>query len=322
MHRIVATAVLTAALLGLGVGTASADDTPALIEAVPQSVTLGQDPWVPTGDLAVAVKNHGPGTADGHFLLHLPNGVQLAPGTDCQRADGPLQPAYVCGGKSLVVGATATYRVTLRSTTLEPVFDVRVDGGWVEGKNLRGPHGKRVAFAVSWPATLPVRLDAKAGPRTDGYVDVAVRVTNAGRSTLGGYSLNVMMPAGVTVVSPACSDSGRMNGAGCEVYRSSQVRAGATDAFTVRLAVGDTVRSIRLLLAPGNRYPTSDTETTVKVGGKATAVPAASAAGEGGSAPELPLTGPSTGHLLIVGACLILAGGALALRRRARQTAV
>ena len=269
MRRIVTTAVLAAALLSLGAGPVSAQKAPALIQAVPQNVALDQNPWSPTGDLKVTVKNHGPGTANGHFLLHLPSGVELAPGTDCRRADGPHQPAYICGGKSLAVGGTAAYRVKLRSTNAEPVFDVRFRGGWVEGKNLRGAHGTRKAFVVSGPVKLPVRLAATAGVRTDGHVDVAVRVTNAGRATLGGYSLNVVTPAGVTVVSPACSDSGRMNGVGCEVYRAKRVPAGATDAFTLRLAVGDTARSVRLFLAPGNRYPNSDTQVTLKVGGKA-----------------------------------------------------
>ncbi len=316
MRRTVTTAVLAAALLSLGAGPASAEETPARIEAVPQNVALNQDPWSPTGDLTVKVKNHGPGAADGHFVLHLPSGVELGRKTDCVRADGPNQPAYVCGGKSLAVGATATYRVKLRSTNLEPVFDVRVDGGWVEGKNPRGGQGTRKAFTVSWPVKLPVRLAATAGPVTDGSVGIAVRVTNAGRVALGGYSLNVVTPAGVTVIWPSCSDSGRMNGVGCEVYRPGQVPVGATDTFTLRLAVGDAARSIRLFLAPGNQYTNSDTEVTVKVGGKA-----ASAGGEGGSAAELPLTGPSSGISLIAGAALVLAGAGLAVRRRVRFTA-
>jgi LPXTG-motif cell wall-anchored protein len=314
MRRIVTTAVLATALLGLGAGPASAEDTPALIEAVPQHVALDQNPWSPTGDLAVTVKNHGPGAADGHFLLHLPSGVAIGGGTGCQRADGPHQPAYICGGKSLAVGATTTYRVELRSTNAEPVFGVRVDGGWVEGKNLRGAHGKREAFAVRWPEKLPVRLAATASPRTDGHVDIAVRVTNAGRTTLGGYSLNVLTPAGVTVVSPACSDSGRTNGVGCEVYRSRPVLAGTTDAFTLRIAADDTARSVRLVLAPGNRYPNSDTQVTLGLGG--TAILAA--AGQGGSVPELPLTGPSSGIPLTVGAVLALAGAGVCVRRRTR----
>lgn len=327
MYRIIATTVLTAAMLGLGVGTASAAsaaDTPAVIEAVPQDVTLDQDPWVPTGDLAVVVRNHGPGTADGQFVLHLPNGVELAPGTGCRRADGPHQPAHICGGTPLKVGATATYRVKLRSTTGEPVFDVRVDDGWVEGKNPLGGHGTRRGFTVNWPAKLPVRLAATVGPRTGGHVDVDVRVTNAGRTALGGYSLNVTTPAGVRVLSPTCSDSGRMNGVGCELYRAGQVAPGGTDAFRVRLAVGDNARSVQLRLAPTNRYSGGDTQVTVKVGGKATASPAvsAAAAGTGGSGSELPLTGPGTGILLAVGAGLVLLGGALTVRRRGRPAAV
>ncbi len=271
---------LTVALAGLSPGAASAAGTPARIEASPQRVALDGNPWVPAGRLAVAVKNHGPGTARGYFVLHLPAGVELVRGGGCRRADGPHQPAFICGGKSLRAGATARYRVALRSTIPEPVFGVRVGGGWVEGKNLRGGHGKRRAFAVGWPARLPVRLAATAGPRTGRHVDVAVRVTNAGRSRLGGYSLNVTTPAGVTVVAPACSRSGRMNGVGCEVYRSRPVGPGRTDAFTVRLAVGDVRRSVRLYLAPGNRYPNRDTTVTINVGGTARAAhPAAPAAG-------------------------------------------
>jgi hypothetical protein len=265
---------LTAALVGVGPGTATAAGAKARIEASPQRVALDGNPWVPTGHLAVVVKNHGPGTARGHFLVHLPNGVDLARRSGCTRADGPHQPAYVCGGKSLRAGATATYRVALRSTTAQPVFGVRARG-WVEGKNLRGAHGKRKAFAITWPARLPVRLAVTAGPRTGRHVDVAVRVTNAGRATLRGYSLNVTTPAGVTVVAPACSTSGRMNGVGCEVYRSRPVRAGRTDAFTVRLAVGDVPRTVRLFLAPGNRYLNRDTSVAINVGGARAARPAA-----------------------------------------------
>jgi hypothetical protein len=262
---VVATTAVVAGLLGLG-ANASAQATVARIEAVPQTVKLDHNPWTPTGNLAVKVTNFGPGAADGYFVLHLPNGVELDAAADCRQADGPDQPAYICGGKRLAVRATATYRVKLSSTTLESVFGVRANGGWVSGKNPRGGNGTRASFAVDWPAKLPVRLTATAGPRTGGHVDIAVRVTNTGRSVLNGYSLNVTTPAGVTVVSPTCSDSGRMTGAGCEVYRTGPVRPSTTETFTVRLAVDDARRSVKLYLAPTNRYLNKDTQVTLQLG--------------------------------------------------------
>ncbi|HLL66024.1 MAG TPA: hypothetical protein VK453_09790 [Micromonosporaceae bacterium] len=246
---------------------AAVPDAP--IEADADDVHLAEDPWLPLGQLTVRVRNTGPDPAEGHFVLYLPPTAKPEPAQGCTPADGPLQPTWICGGEVIAAGGSRTYQVGVRSTTFEPVFNINQQG-WVEGKLLTGGHGGRDTFQLNWPTRLPLRLAATAGRPVDGHVDVRVRVTNPGSSPVGGYSLMVQTPTGVRVTSPACSDSGRMSGVGCEVYRGAQLSPGTTDSFTVRLATGAARSRVRLYLAPTNRYTNRDTEVSLRIGGSRT----------------------------------------------------
>ena len=164
-----------------------------------------------------------------------------------------------------------------------------------------------------------------------------MRVTNTGTFDIGGYSLNITTPTGVRVTAPACSDSGRMNGVGCEILRQRVLADGATDSFDVRLTVTGGTKSVRLSLAPTNRYINRDAATTLRLGGRAVPVPATppphprhpadpttpastAPATPGPEAAELPRTGTSGSTYGLIGAVLLALGvGLLVLRRRLQR---
>jgi hypothetical protein len=303
------------AMLSLAPPAAAREPEPP-ISALATRVALGGDPWRPTGTLRVEVVNTGTEPVAGSFVLHLPESVVPTRSPVCRRADGPHQPAWVCGGANLPAGGRKVYSVPVRSTLLEPTFGTQALG-WVAGRTADGRQERQREFVIAWPDRLPLRLAATAGRWVDGHVDVAVRVTNAGTFTLGGYSLNVRTPDGVRVTSPRCTDSGRMSGAGCEIFRGSRLKAAATDAFTVRLSVKPGKASVRLFLAPTNRYTNHDTVVTLRLDQEAATGPGT----RPDTGPSLPRTGARPAVAVGVAAALIAVGALLVigLRRRPRR---
>ncbi|MGS2614617.1 LPXTG cell wall anchor domain-containing protein [Micromonospora sp. LZ34] len=311
-----------------GAGTAPPLDEAPVISARGDLVFLGGDPWRPAGPLAVTVTNRGTAPAKGYFVLHLPSGVELTSGGDCAAAPEPR--AYRCAGAELAAGGSRTYRLTVTSTAAEPVFGVAA-WGTVAGQEASGATDRSAEFRVNWPDRTSLRLRATAGQVDGGAATVTVRVTNTGSFAIGGYSLNVTTPDGVRVTAPACSESGRMAGVGCELLRPGTLRAGATDTFRVRLTVRGGERTVRLYLAPVDRYTNKDTSVTLRlaggVGGGATTPPSADPTGTPTpTAPaeepgQLPRTGPAGGTYALVGAALLALGaGLLLLRRRLRRS--
>lgn len=300
---------------------------PGPVNALADRVFLGGNPWSPSDDLTVTVSNGGTAADSGRFMLHLPHTVKLEPTPQCSPTDG-MQSTWSCGGAVIPAGGTRTYSLKITSALAQPAFGIAAEG-WVQGWSGAGVASGRHHFTIGWPDRLPMKLTATAGTVSDGAVDVAVRVTNAGTFTLGAYSLNLRTPAGVSVVSPRCSDSGRMNGMGCELYRSRQLKAGATDAFTVRLTVTKAPATVTLFLAPTNRYTNKDTTVSLTLKGAAatpaattapaTPPPAAANGAGGGTAATLPLTGPGTPLMVGSGAALVAVGAGLLLVQRRRR---
>lgn len=312
MRRILtlAAAAATAALAPLLALPSPAAAAAGPISAVAGRVALGSDPWIPTGDLAVHVANGDDTEREAFFRLHLPHAVKLDSTKGCTAVD---ESTWTCGGDVLAAGGQKTYTFAVRSTIAEPVFEIENEG-WVEGRTADGDSGGRNAFSFRWPDRLPLKLAATSGPVADGTTEVEVRVTNAGTFTMGGYSLMVKTPKGVSVVSPACTDSGRMSGVGCELYRAGTVRAGATDRFTVRLKVTGTPVTVNLLLAPTNRYTNRDTAVDL------TLKPASGAGNDG--TPTLPVTGSRTPVLFAIGGGLVLLGAGMLLLLRRRRVVI
>ncbi|MEU5945703.1 LPXTG cell wall anchor domain-containing protein [Micromonospora sp. NPDC047465] len=288
-------------------------------------VFLNGDPWHPSAPLEVAVTNEGTSPTKGFFVLRLPTGVGLTSGGDC-RADAGAARTWVCGGTELPAGGRRTYRLRLTSTAAEPVFGVQAWGS-VAGRDAAGVTDRPTDFRVNWPDRTSLRLRATATPVVDGKVTLTARVTNTGAFSIGGYALNVVTPDGVRVTGPTCSDSGRMNGVGCEILRPDALEEDATDTVRVRLAVSGDAPSVRLYLAPTNRYTNEDTTVTLRLaaggGGGATTSPSAGPSrtaapttpATGGT--ELPRTGPAgTAYALVGTALLALGAGLLLLRRR------
>ncbi|MFI5485233.1 LPXTG cell wall anchor domain-containing protein [Micromonospora echinaurantiaca] len=285
---------------------------------------LGGDPWRPSGPVEVTVSNEGAAAAKGFFVLRLPSGVGLTSGGDCDPVAGSAR-TFVCGGAELAAGGRRTHRLTLTSTAREPVFGV-VAWGSVAGRDGSGATGRPHDFRINWPDRTSLRLRATAGAVDGGAATVTVRVTNTGSFAVGGYALNVSTPDGVRVAAPACSDSGRMAGAGCELLRLGTLGAGGTDTFRVRLAVGGDERTVRLYLAPVDRYTNKDTSVTLRLTGGAgagatTAPPAGSTATPTPTTPaeepgQLPRTGPAGGAYALAGAVLLALGAGLLLLRR------
>ncbi|HEX8627926.1 MAG TPA: LPXTG cell wall anchor domain-containing protein [Catenuloplanes sp.] len=333
MRRFLSLAVVAAATLTPMMALSSpAMAAPGPVDAYAHKVFLSGSPWSPSEDLTVSVHNGGTAADSGRFMLHLPHTIKLEPTPQCSPTDG-MESTWSCGGAVIPAGGSRKYSLKITSAIAQPAFAI-VAEGWVQGWSGAGAAGGRHNFTIAWPDRLPVKLTATAGPVTDGAVDVAVRVTNAGTFTLGAYSLNVRTPAGVSVVSPGCSDSSRMNGMGCELYRARQVKAGATDAFTVRLKVTKAPATVTLFLAPTNRYTNKDTTVSLTLKGAAakptatpkatptatpTAAPAAANGAGGGTAGTLPVTGAGTPLIVGSGVALVAVGAGLLLVQRRRR---
>ncbi len=298
------------------------------VSALAEKVFLAGDPWAPRGELTVSVRNGSDYEDRGRFLLHLPQTARLAPNQPCVLFDWNRS-LWLCEGSTLAAGESRTHTLTVRSVTSGPAFDI-VDEAYVQGYSDMNETGPRNPFSIAWPNRLPLKLAATAGRVTGGAVDVAVRVTNAGSFTLGAYSVNVKTPAGVSVASPACSDTSHSVPAGCELYRTRQLAAGATDRFTVRLTVPTTPVTVQLVLEPAGRYTNKDTTVSLTLNGAAAttptpatttpapAPPAAGGAG-GGYGPTLPVTGDRTAALAGSGAALVALGAGLVLGLRRRR---
>ncbi|MFG3705003.1 LPXTG cell wall anchor domain-containing protein [Micromonospora sp. NPDC047670] len=295
--------------------------TPTVI-ARADHVFLKGDPWHPSGSMEVAVTNMGTAAARGSFVLRLPAGVGVTSGGDC-RADAAAARTWVCGGTELPAGGRRTYRLRLTATAAEPVFGVQVWGS-VAGRDAAGVTDRPTDFRINWPDRTTLRLRATATPIVDGKVTLTARVTNTGAFSIGGYALNVVTPDGVRVTAPACSDSGRMAGVGCEIPRPDVLGEDATDTVRVRLSVSGDAPTVRLYLAPTNRYTNEDTSITLRLAadGGATASPSAdpsrtatpTTSATGGT--ELPRTGPAGAAYALAGAALLALGAGLLLLRR------
>jgi LPXTG-motif cell wall-anchored protein len=309
----IATAVLTPVLAVSGTASAAPGEL-GPISASAGKVALGSNPWVPTGELRVTVTNEAETEQKGFFLLRLPTSATLESSKLCKPVE---ERAWKCGGDPVAPGGKREYTVAITSTIPEPVFG-RSDEGFVQGQTEAGVGGGRTIFTIAWPDRLPLRLAATSKPVANGTTDVDVKVTNAGTFTMGGYSLMVKTPKGVTVVSPACSDSGRMGDAGCELYRDGQLKAGDTDQFTVRLKVTSTPVTVELFLAPTNRYTNKDTRVDLVL--KAAAQ--GGGGGTGGNEPTLPVTGSRTNLLIGTGAGLVVLGAGLLLALRRRRVVI
>lgn len=325
MSRLLKTAALAAVAAALTVPSAASAAAPEPdIYARADQAFLAGDPWRPSGPLDVLVGNDGPTSAKAYFVLRLPSGAGLADGGSCRPSGGADAQSWVCGGAELAAGGRRTYRLMLVSTAGEPVFGVSAWGS-VAGRSEDGTTEEAREFRISWPDRMPLRLRATAQPVVDGKTVLKVRVTNAGTFAIGGYSLNVATPAGVRVTAPACSDSGRMNGVGCELLRIRELAAGATDAFDVRLTVSGGPKTVRLYLAPDNRYTNEDTEVTLRLAvtsnttpspvPSATSAPAA-LPGAPTSPGQLPVTGSDAGKYALAGVALLLVGAGLLIGRR------
>nr|WP_236647154.1 hypothetical protein [Micromonospora acroterricola] len=280
MKRLLGSGILAAAVLSLPVLATPAVAGPASAPAA-AGVTVGAaeptiiargglvflngDPWRPSGQLEVDVINEGGTTAKGFFVLRLPQGVDLTSAGTCRGVDG-AERTWLCGGAELPAGGRRTYQQSVRSSAAEPVFGVQAWGS-VAGRDAAGRTDRPTDFRINWPDRTSLRLRATAGPVADGVATIRVRVTNSGSFDLGGYSLNVATPDGVRVTAPACSDSGRMNGVGCEILRTRTVADGATDSFDVRVTVTGGTKTVRLWLAPVNRYTNKDTSLTLRLAG-------------------------------------------------------
>jgi LPXTG-motif cell wall-anchored protein len=345
MHRFPALAALAAAAVTpvLALAGPAAAAPPAAdqgpVSALAEKVFLGGDPWAPRGELTVSVRNGSEHQDRGRFLLHLPQTARLTPNQPCVLFDWNKS-LWLCEGGTLEAGESRTHTLTVQSVVNAPVFDI-VDQGHVQGYSDMNETSKPISFPIAWPARLPLKLAATAGRVTGGAVDVAVRVTNAGSFTLGAYSVNVKTPAGVRVASPACSDTNHNVPAGCELYRTRQLAAGATDRFTIRLTVPATPVTVQLVLEPSARYTNKDTTVSLTLNGAAATTPPAPAAttpaapaagGSGGGSTggsgggygtALPVTGDRTAILAGSGAALVAlgAGLVLSLRRRRFQAA-
>jgi len=291
-------------------------------------VFLSGDPWHPSSPLEVDVRNVGGTAAKGFFVLRLPPNVGLTTGGDCRAVDGADR-TWLCGGAELAPGGSRKYRLTVTSSAPKPVFGVRAWGS-VAGRDAAGTTDEFSEFRINWPDRTSLRLRATASPVSNGLTTVRVRVTNTGAFAIGGYSLNITTPAGVRTIAPACSDSGRMDGVGCEILRQRTIADGATDSFDVRLAVTGGTRTVTFSLAPGNRYTNKDTTVTLRLNGaggsgpSATTSPVASPTATPNTpntsatdAPTLPRTGASGSTYGLVGAALLVVGvGLVMLQRR------
>ncbi|MFC4018079.1 LPXTG cell wall anchor domain-containing protein [Micromonospora sp. GCM10011542] len=304
-----------------GATTAAAEAT---ITARAELLPLGGDPWHPSAPLEVDVRNQGATAAKGFFVLRLPQNVGLTSGGDCRPDDGAKR-TWLCGGAQLPAGGGRVYRLTVTSSAPEPVFGFNAWGS-VAGRDADGVTERPTDFRINWPDRTSLRLRATAGPVVDGVATIRVGVTNTGTFDLGGYALNIATPAGVRVTAPACSDSGRMNGVGCEILRLRALPDGATDGFDVRVAVTGGTKDVRLWLAPVNRYTNKDTSVTLRLTGGGSGAgdattpppvnPTAAPTSSTPKAAELPRTGSASTTYVLVGAALLTLGAGLLLLRR------
>ncbi|GAA1502062.1 hypothetical protein GCM10009827_013070 [Dactylosporangium maewongense] len=323
----IGTAAVALAATALFVSPAAAAPAEGPIDAISGKVGLSGDPYTPSAVAEIGVINSGATALEGRFILELPTGsVTVEPG---QCDTGTKAGTWICSAGTVApnVGNPKTVGIKIRSTTGEPVFQVSTLG-YLQGMAPDGTLGRRNDFVVAWPDKGPLRLSAQAGPVSDGHVDVAVRVTNAGSFTFGQYYLVAYTPGGVRAVSPACTASGRIPAEqGCEIHRTGPFAAGAQDTFTIRLSVPAKRSEVELVLTPTNRYTNKDTKVKLTVGTTSATTPAptspavTSPAASVSPVPALPKTGTNVGLLAVSGGLLLAAGAGLVLvgaRRRFR----
>lgn len=336
-HAIVLALTTVAAVVALPSAAQARAESPP-ISAAAERVSLGGDPWHPSSTLTVKVVNRGSSRERGFFTLTLPSTAKIDAAGVCAPLAG-ADGTWACGGAELAPGANRTYELPISSATIEPAFGTS-SLGYVAGRTEDGRSGRRNDFLISWPDKMPLRLAAKT---SGAGTKVAVTVTNAGTFRIGGYSLMINLPAGVRVTGPACHDAGRMDGQGCELFRDEPLAAGASDKFTVNVALGGGPEKVKFFLAPSNRYPNKDTEVTLTLGKAASAsaspstAPTTGGGGSGGGggaaagggdtdavadADALPLTGTATGTIAVTGGALLTIGAVLfGLSRRRRRFA-
>jgi LPXTG-motif cell wall-anchored protein len=323
---------LRAAVFGLA-AVAAALSVPAGATAAPKpsadlgpiSATAGPldfegNPWAPSGTLAVTVHNGSHKALKGHFLLQLTESAYLVPGQCKTFKDDDY--SFVCGGDLLGAGADKTYRLRINSDVDGVQFEAS-DKGRVVGIELEGGRGAPDDFAINWPRRMPLSLVVAQASAVGGKSKVDVTVTNQGTFAIGGYSLAVRLPKGVSVA--GCDTKLKREGASCEVYRGKGLKAGAVDRFSLTTTVGSGPKNVTFYLTPGDRYTNEDTSVTLALGGaaEATATPAPTlpVTPEPGTDPELPKTGVNAVALAAGGAGVLGLGALLfVIARRRRVT--
>ncbi|MEV0152293.1 LPXTG cell wall anchor domain-containing protein [Micromonospora sp. NPDC050686] len=322
--------------------TATAIPADAPIQALPDLVFLSGDPWSPTDDLGVTVRNTGSTPARGWFLVQVPTTLAIGTGdADCRALPGEGDHRALCGGKVLTAGGSRTYHLKLRSTARTPIFD-RSDWGAVTGRTDSGVSGLKREFRINWPSRTALRLTGTVGPQAGATVTVTVRVTNLGDFAVSAYSL--LLRTDSNLLTPSCRRPSR-EGDSCEIYREAKLAAGATDTVRLRFRPTSGMGTLRLQLAPAQRYTNRDTTLTLTlpVAGGPSAGPSASpsagpsaspsaspsprlttapgqAAG-GGTGDELARTGANVTTYALIGGGLVALGGALLLLLRRRLAA-
>ncbi len=292
-----ATAVLTAPPVAVARGSSAADGT---ISAHADMALLTGNPWHPGADTDVVVRNDGPVSAPGSFLLTLPEGVALGATDICEAVPEGGGRTWLCGGAQIPAGGSRTYPIRVNAQAEPPEFGVQ-RYAYVTGRDHQGRLGRRTDFRISWPDRTQLRLTATKGSTVDGATKIAVRVRNAGSFPIGGYSLSVETDTGMRVISKGCNPVGAETGP-CQIGRNAVLKAGAADRFTVTLALaaGNRPQSVHLLLTPSGRYTNPDTMATLTWRGTAAvglsptqAGPVTEPGSTGGTAGGAPASGSS-----------------------------
>ncbi len=292
-------AVLTAPPAAVARGSSAAEGT---IVADADMAVLTGNPWHPGADTAVVVRNDGPVSGRGFFLLTLPEGVDLGATDSCGTIPEGGRRTWLCGGGQIPAGGSRTYPIRINAQAERPEFGVQRYAE-VTGRDDQGRLGPRTDFRISWPDRTQLRLTATKGSTVDGATKVAVRVRNAGTFPIGGYSVSVRTATGMRVTSRGCAPAGAEPGH-CQIDRNAMLKVGATDRFTVVLAwaPGDRPQSVHLRLTPSGRYPNPGTMATLTWRGTPAvsphptrANPTAEPGGAGGTAGGVPdaSAGPS-----------------------------
>ncbi|MFC0006214.1 LPXTG cell wall anchor domain-containing protein [Micromonospora siamensis] len=297
-------------------------------------VFLNGDPWSPMGDLNVTVRNTGSTPGRGFFLVDVPTKLIIGKGdADCMAEGGRDKEQVLCRTAVLPAGGSRTYHLRVRSMVTPPIFD-HTEFGSVTGRTEDGVSGRTESIKVNWPSRAALRLRGSVAPHADGTSTVTIKVTNASSFTVGAYSL--MLRTNAELLSPTYREPSR-EGDSCEIYRDVKLAAGATDTFQLRFGPSPGLGTLRLILAPQQRYTNQDINLTLHLpvitdpAPSATASPATPSAGPsptgtaapgqgaGGTGAELPKTGADATTFALVGGGLVALGGALVLLRRRRR---